>query len=337
MAKEKKRVQDNHVELGTVVPLVQPYVLMIDPSNICNHRCKFCPTGNSELIKATKRTQTLMDYDLYKKIINDIREFDEPIRVLRLYKEGEPLLNKKFPDMVSYAKDSGFVHRVDTTTNGICLNNNLNRQIVSAGLDQINISVNGVNSEQVDFYTRTQINFDQYVANIRDLYEHKGDTEIYIKAIKDNLSEEEQEKFLEIFDPICDRIFLERLSPAWPSFLFDSSIPMKYEAGNYGQEVLERSICPYIFYIMVINSDGKASYCVGDWKHCLIAGDTKNESLRSIWQGINLNKARLDHVEGNRACNSPFCASCEVVKYGTLDNLDPFKDEILLRLKKVTI
>lgn len=332
MAEFKRKTTDTHIELGTVVPLAQPFVLLVDPSNLCNHKCKFCPSGNLRLIKETGRKQTFLDFDLYKKIINDIKDFEEPIKVLRLYKEGEPLLNPHFSDMVKFAKDSNLVKRIDTTSNGLCLNKDLNRKIVGAGLDQINISVNGVSSKQIEFYTRTKVDFDQYVKNIEDLYKNRGSLEIYVKCIKENLNEEEERKFFDIFGPISDRIFLEHLSPVWPEHECDADVQVEYSTGHYGQQIIERKICPYIFYMMVVNSDGTSSFCVGDWKHCLIAGNLNYQSLKEVWLGDILNQARLQHVMGNRGLTSEFCKNCEVVKYATLDNLDPYQDEILKRM-----
>ena len=330
----KQRIQDNHIELGTVVPMNQPFVLLVDPSNICNLKCRFCPGGDNQLIKSTGRKQTLLDFDLYKKIIQDVKEFSEPIRTLRLYKEGEPLLNPMFPEMVSYARHSGLVRRIDTTSNGVALNKELNRKIVDAGLDQINISVNGVNSMQYNQFCNATINFEEYVSNIRDLYEHKGDLTIYIKAIKENMSEEEQKQFLEIFTPISDRIYFEHLSPAWPEFNLEKWGSIKKKVGNYGQEPIKRSICPYIFYIQVINSDGTASFCVGDWPHCKLAGDVRKQSLYQLWHSHILNEARRDMVY-RHISEIPFCNKCEVIQYGTLDNLDPYVDDIKKRMESL--
>lgn len=330
-AKIKYRVNiENHVKLGDVVPIESPYVLLIDPSNLCNFKCKFCPTGNKELIKSTGRYQGLLDFNLYKKIVDDLKEFSEPIRVLRLYKEGEPLVNPDFANMIKYAKNSGLVKRIDTTTNGALLNPKLNREIIKAGLDQINISVNGVSSEQIYYYTNTKVDFDEYVRNIKDLYDNRGDCEISIKSIEENLTPDEQKKFFDIFGEISNRIVLEHLSPAWPQFEF-SDIKMKFTSGNYGQEIIERKVCPYIFYILVINSDGRASTCVGDWQNKLIVGDTRNQSIKEIWQGKLLNEHRINHLKGQRNLNN-FCGDCQVVSHGTLDNLDEYADAILKRM-----
>lgn len=321
---------ENHVELGKVVPLKQPYVLLIDPSNLCNFKCKFCPTGNKELIKSTGRYQGLLDFDLYKKVIDDLKEFSEPIRVLRLYKEGEPLVNPNFAKMIKYAKESGFVKKIDTTSNGALLNPKLNGEIIEAGLDQINISVNGISSEQIYYYTNTKVDFSEYVKNIRDLYENRGNCEISIKSIKENLTPDEQKRFFDIFGEISNRIVLENLSPAWPQFEF-TDIKMEFNSGNYGQEIIERKVCPYIFYIMVLNSDGRASTCVGDWPNKLIVGDSRIQSIKEIWQGKLLNEHRINHLKGKRNLNS-FCGDCQVVSHGTLDNLDKYSDDILKRM-----
>ncbi|MCI8858238.1 MAG: radical SAM protein [Lachnospiraceae bacterium] len=330
MGQNKTRLTDNRNELGQKTPLKQPYVLLIDPSNLCNLRCCFCPSGNIELIKSTKRIQTMMDFKLYQKIIDDTSEFESPIKVLRLYKEGEPLINPNFADMIQYAKSSKNILRVDTTTNGILLNPELNRKIVAAGLDQINISVNGINEEQIYKYCRVKIDFKQYVQNIRDLYENRNGCEIYIKSIKENLSEEEQQKFHEIFGEISDRIFLERISPAWPGFKFDN-LEMKFETGNYGQAIEDRTVCPYLFYIMVVNSDGQVTTCVGDWRHRQILGDTKKQSLKEIWYGEQMKSYWKNHLTGNKDVYE-MCKCCEVIKYGCFDNIDNEAKEILKRL-----
>ena len=129
----KTRLAENaRQNLGNVIPLATPYVLLVDPSNICNIRCRWCPSGHDALIKNSKRPQKIMEFELFKSIIDNLNQFGTAIKVLRLYKEGEPLLNPKFPEMVSYAKHSGYVNRIDTTTNGVLLNPELNQKIMPA-------------------------------------------------------------------------------------------------------------------------------------------------------------------------------------------------------------
>ncbi|MBU4009615.1 MAG: radical SAM protein, partial [Proteobacteria bacterium] len=94
----------NRTKLETVIPLTVPFIINVDPSDACNFQCKFCPTGDRKLMKKTPgRNHGIMDFELYKKIIDDICEFDKPIKVLRLYKDGEPLLNPRLAEMIRYA------------------------------------------------------------------------------------------------------------------------------------------------------------------------------------------------------------------------------------------
>ena len=107
-AKQIPRIDiHDRLELKNALPLRTPYVIYIDPSDTCNFRSKFCPSGNVELMKKTRgRGHGPMDFEVYKGIIDSLQDFPDPIRVIRLYKEGEPLVNPRFADMVRYAKRS---------------------------------------------------------------------------------------------------------------------------------------------------------------------------------------------------------------------------------------
>lgn len=105
-AKIKPRMDlENRTKLETGIPFSVPFIINVDPSDLCNFKCKFCPSGDIELMKKVGRSLKNMDFELYKKIINDICEFEKPIKVLRLYKDGEPLLNPRLADIVKYAKE----------------------------------------------------------------------------------------------------------------------------------------------------------------------------------------------------------------------------------------
>ena len=102
--------------LETVIPLSTPFVVFADPASSCNFKCTFCPTGHRDMIAETGRYQGVMKFEAVQKIIGDFADFDMPIKVLRMYRDGEPLLNKRFADMVTYAKKSGHVDYIETTT-----------------------------------------------------------------------------------------------------------------------------------------------------------------------------------------------------------------------------
>lgn len=332
-AQIKPRINlEGRTALETVIPLSTPFVLFVDPASICNFRCAFCPTGDHELIRSTGRWQGVMNFDLFKKVIDDLAEFDQPLKVLRLYKDGEPLLNPRFPDMIRYAKQSGRVKYVDTTTNGYLLTPEKSVQLVEAGLDRINISVDGLSDEQFLKFTRTRVDFAQYVQNIRYLYEHRGACEICIKMPGDDLTEADKKRFFDTFGDYADRISLENFAPCWPEFDVEERTGIEIKAGIYNNPVQDVQTCPYIFYSLSVNSDGTVSLCFLDWGRKLIVGDIRKQSLRSIWTGEELFQHQLAHLEGRRKDN-PTCAACGQLSHCLADNIDPHAGMLLERLK----
>lgn len=312
-AELKPRIDlDNRTKLETVIPLSTPYLVFLDPSDICNAKCSFCPTGTGEA-KKYKKAQ-LMEWELYKKIIGDLVAMPEVIKTLRLYMMGEPLLNPRFPDMVRYAKDTKRFGQIDTTTNGLLLDTKLIQWLSVSELDKIFISV-------PQGYTQ------EYVSNVIYLRLNSS-MQIYVKIIGDGMLEVDKQRFLDDFEQFCDRIFIEYLSPCWP----DSELKIEGEVGIYGQPLTPApKICPYPFYSLSINSDGTVSLCFLDWQRKLFLGDLKQQSFSEIWNGDLLRDYRRMMLRGDR-CRHPICGECGQLSYGAPDNIDKFAAEIFGRL-----
>lgn len=332
-AKFKPRIdKENRTKLETVIPLRTPFIVNIDPSDACNFQCKFCPTGDRELMRRTEgRILRLMDFDLYKKIIDDIGEFEDKVKVIRLYKDGEPLLNPHFADMVRYAKQSGCCERVDTTTNASLLTREKSDQIIAAGLDRINISIEGVHERHYEEFSGYKINYRELVDNIRYFYEHKTNTEMIVKTNGDVLTGEERKQFLETFGDITDGIFIESIMDCWPTFE-QTKVQINETRGIYGQEIREVSVCPYVFYSIAVNSDGTASLCFLDWSRKLVIGDCRKEKIRDIWLGDALKEYQLMFLKGERKTH-PICAECGQLRQGQPDDIDRFSDELIRRIE----
>ncbi len=331
-AQIKPRIElENRTRLEEVIPLRTPFVIFVDPADTCNFKCKFCPTGDRDLMKKTPgRNFGIMDFELYKKIIDDICEFEEPIKVLRLYKDGEPLLNPHFADMVKYAKDKGCAERIDTTTNASLLTKEKSLRIIEAGLDRINISIYGVDNYQYRNFSGYDIDFDKLVDNIRFFYENRKQCKVLIKINGDILSEEEKEKFYNIFGDISDFIFIEHIMPCWPEFEL-KDVTVNTELGIYGQEILEAKVCPYVFYSFSINSDGSVSLCFIDWHRKLIIGNVQNETVKNVWFGENIKKYQKMFLKMKRKSH-PVCKYCGQLTHGMPDNIDMFANELISKI-----
>ena len=327
--------QKNRTPLQDVIPIGTPFVLFLDPSSRCNFRCNFCPTGNKELLKQSSRQNVLLDYGLFTKIIDDLEEFDGRLKVLRLYKDGEPFLNPRLADMVRYAKQSDKILSVDTTTNGSLLTPERALPVAEAGIDQINISLDGMSDEQFKDFTHTKVDFAEYRKNIKTLFDNRGDCKILIKTVKEILTPDTEKLFFDYFSPIADKIFVEHVAPCWPEFDVTEKVDASLETGIYGQPIAPVDTCPYVFYSMSINADGRASVCFLDWKHDLIVGDANTESVKAIWNSEAMNRYRLDFLKGERE-RMPFCKDCMQLAYGMADNIDEYRDVLYEKVSRHT-
>ncbi|MFQ6112837.1 MAG: radical SAM/SPASM domain-containing protein [bacterium] len=141
-----------------------PFILTVEPTNVCNLKCPLCVTGNSRMTRKTG----LMDFETFKKIID---EAGDRIFYLLLYQQGEPFINKEFLRFVEYAKRKRVF--VTTSTNGHYLDSETAQRTVASRLDSIIISIDGADQETYESY-RKGGNLSKVLEGIENLlYERK--------------------------------------------------------------------------------------------------------------------------------------------------------------------
>ncbi len=329
-AKIGTRYHKNRTELQTVIPLSTPFILYLDPSSACNLSCKFCPCGGAhkDLWTEEKRGSIgVMDFDLYKKIIDDCQGFSEKIKVLRLYKEGEPLVNKRLPEMIEYAYRSGKFETIDFTTNGTLLYPELNRKLVDAGLSRINISVEALDAGGYKEISGVELDYDRFIDNIRDLYEHRGNCRIFIKTMADHIDRDMEERFYGLFGDICDEIAIEHIANCWPGFENTTEQVNVYHGEGYKEYV----VCPRIFYILTVNANGTVSHCIVDWNYKGIIGDARKQSVVDLWNSKEYQDIRLAHLNCRRR-EITLCKDCMEIESAAVDNIDEYREMLLERM-----
>jgi radical SAM protein with 4Fe4S-binding SPASM domain len=334
-AQLKPRISlEGRTPLEAVIPLSTPFLVFVDPASSCNFKCTFCPTGHRDLIAATGRFQGVMKFDLFQKIVDDLGEFDKPIKVLRMYKDGEPFLNKRLAEMVAYARRAKYIESIDTTTNGTFLSPERVGPVLEAGIDKIHISVDGMTRETYRRFTGFDFDFDKLVQNVKWLYTNKGRCEVVVKIPSELITEVERQKFFDTFGNYCDRIFVENFAPCWPEFDVEKHTGVKITKGIYQQEISTTDTCPYIFYSYSVNSDGLVSSCFLDWGRKLVIGDVRRQSMKQIWNSERMNALRLQHLQGRRQENG-VCANCGQLTHCLPDNIDPYRPMLLEKFRQL--
>lgn len=328
-------VNQNRNALQDVIPLDTPYVVALDPCNICNFACKFCGIQTLKYEVEGAFAFKCMEFDLYKKIIDDISQMPNKLKMLRLAGNGEPLLNKDFCEMVRYASDVGVAECIETITNASCLNPELNQKLADSGLDRIRISIEALDDDGYKRITGKDVDFQSLVKNIGDLHKRcSGGCQIYVKTVNVSVPRrDDYEKFLQIFGDVCDRIFVDNVVPLWGEFEMDCAEFNMEGKGVHGQAIRKVEICPLPFYSLKIHPDGEVTMCCSDWKRRYVIGNLTRESFFDIWNGKKLREFWLDNARGKKE-KYDICRKCLTPAFDCTDFIDDYAEVIEKNLMK---
>jgi len=248
-----------------------PLHVDIELSSICNLRCPMCYTITEEFKK--KVNTTLMDYDLFMKIVDECASGG--VYSIRLSLRGEPFLHKQIVDCIRYAKQKK-IKEVSTLTNGVRLNEEMYREIMDAGIDWITISFDGMG----ETYERIRhpAKFDRSVEKIRNYQKIKKESG-YVKpvikvqsvlpAIQDDL-----QAFYKKFAPISDMVSVNPL--------------IDYSQDRTTLPKVQNFVCPQIFQRLVIGADGHCLICANDENEDILIGDAYKDSIYTLWHSNTL-------------------------------------------------
>lgn len=314
-------------KLADLLPLDTPLSVDFHPSTFCNIKCIFCMHSSTNPCYDNIKNK-FFDFELFKKVINNMKDFPQKIKSLHFCGFGEPLMNKNIIEMIKYAKDTDIAEKIDMNTNGILFNKDISNNIINAGLDFIRISVDGLSNEDFKEYTGTDVDFKKYIENLTYLYNNRKNTRIYIKTIDFIVdTEEKKEFFYKTFEPICDTINIENYVECFS----DTKGKDKLKNLNLTQrgEVLEeQNCCAQPFFKMEILPDGNVLPCC-EAKIPIILGNVKDDSVVNIWNSKILNEFRLKMLKGVKFANK-LCADCPFIKACNFssDNIDSEADRL---------
>lgn len=111
-----------------------PYKLGVEASSRCNLKCPLCPR-TSDL----NRSVGDMEFGRFKKMIDKMAPY---LFQVRFHGLGEPTLNRRLAEMIEYAHKKGIF--TNFHTNGHFLTEELINELISSGLDEINIALDGL-------------------------------------------------------------------------------------------------------------------------------------------------------------------------------------------------
>ena len=161
-----------------------PRSIYIEPTSRCNEFCQQCP--RTLLSREDDRD---LSFDKFRYIVDQFPVLERVV----LHGLGEPLLNKELPRMIRYLKDRGTY--VLFNSNGIALTPRCGQALISAGLDEYRLSMDGSTPETYASVRGVDA-FDKIWRNMRALIEmqkaqdaSKPAVSLWFTAMRENLHE----------------------------------------------------------------------------------------------------------------------------------------------------
>lgn len=300
--------------LADVIPLETPYAITIFPIYACNFKCNYCIYSLEKGQRGYVSDVISMDFELYKKCIDDMMGFSEKLKVLHFIGYGEPLLHKDIDKMIQYAVKKNVAESIDIVSNGALLTPELSQKLINSGLNTLRISLQGLNDKTYKAVANVEIDFDKFINNIEYFYSHRNKTRLHIKIIDTGLSDIEKKKFFKTFENICDTIAIEQLVPVANSIDYEKFHEHNnFEKNVTGIEIAESKICPQPFYFMQIYPDGKCIPCCAI-ERPVVVGDINEESIAEIWNNKKSHEFRKLQIN-KRNENNAICAKCQHYKF----------------------
>ena len=317
-------------DMRQAAPLPFPLTVHIETTNVCNFRCVHCPTGMADYAEQAGYYQH-MPMELYRKIIADMVEFGEPVKSLKMYHLGEPLLNRNLATMIRMAREAGITERIEITSNCALLTRERAIELLDCGLEYLRVSVYGTEDAVHAALTKSKANPRQILENVRQLKalrDERGLRTPFLIAQTLAQSPEENARFKELWSPVVDEVSLE-----YPHD-WNGVGNAQFTTSSQGRDwdacfPQQKQACAFPFYTLAVRANGSVVTCCVDWNGGTTVGDVRHQSLLEIWRGERLLKLQMMHLERRRHENSS-CANCTAL-YRSPDSVDELSSAELKR------
>ena len=273
-----------------------PLCINIETTNVCNLDCIMCPR-TVLIARGTFAPIGLMNFDLYRKIIDEGEKYNLPS--VKLQYLGEPLVHRDLAKQIRYAKDAGVLD-VMFNTNATLLTEEKSHEILEAGIDAIFFPFDSMDP---DTYNKIRLgaSFDKVVENIVRFIE--------IKNAKGYDHVHTRTSLTVIEHDIDD---LEKFKEFWLDYVDAVGFGIYHDLNEDGcldSPYVPEFVCAQPFQRLFIMWDGVATPCCTDENRYYKMGDVNKESVHSVWHGPKARALRDAHLD-RKYKEIDICAKC---------------------------
>lgn len=321
-------------ELHCILPLSTPLLLEFHPTHICNFRCNYCIQSSEKGFAGGKPFQREhMKWEVFELLVNQLKAFPEQIKMVSCAGMGEPLMHPRIVDMVRLFKQSGAVKKVQIITNASLLTHDLARSLLDAGLDQLKVSLQGIDTEMYQKVAKSKVDWNTIYDSIRHFSEIKGDCKLSVKIGDSALRDGEETRFYDLFGDICDAVGIEHIYNMWSVNGVNVADSLKDSSQTvWGLEPREIRVCRQRFTTFDVLPDG--TFCLGGCHRRFgFEHNIQEVPVAEQWNSSGANKVRCDMLVNGRQGDA-LCRICEggSQNWHPEDLLEGHEQEILDRM-----
>jgi MoaA/NifB/PqqE/SkfB family radical SAM enzyme len=278
-----------------------PAYFEIETVNACNARCPMCTIEDWH-----RHTPTMKDA-LFDKIAGELGDNADKVKRVSLYRDGEPLLDKKLPQRIRTLKQRG-IRQVAISTNVSLLDAERASAILEAGIDLVILSIDSLDKDVFEAI-RVRLDHGEVMANalrfiaLRDRI--RPSTQIWVRMIRQQSNYDEWPRFEAFWRAKLaahDRVNYHNLHN-WGSQL------QGFQAVSVSSE--PKLPCVALWSLMVIFADGRVPLCNVDYDDKFPLGNVASHSIAEVWRGPALASRRLCHMAGDKGAIA-ICGDCNV-------------------------
>ena len=278
-----------------------PRFFEIETINACNAHCPMCT------IESWTRHSPIMSMDLFTKIADEIGEYTDQVHRVSLFKDCEPLLDKKLSQRIALLKECG-VKNVAIHTNVSLLDEKRGKAILEAGLDEITLSIDSLDKEVFE-EIRKGLSLEVVLENAIKFIELRNrirpQSQIKVRMIKQDSNRDEWEAYEAFWQGKLaphDRCFTRNIHN-WGGQL---------EGHKHVAESLQPQVpCLSLWSAMVIFADGDVPMCTVDFNNTYPTGSVLKNTIKELWDSPVMVERRQTHMEHRRGV-FPSCRTCNV-------------------------
>jgi MoaA/NifB/PqqE/SkfB family radical SAM enzyme len=272
-----------------------PPLVSVETSALCNADCLYCTRGHME------RKLGVMPMELFRGLADEAAGRADML----LSGFGEPLVDKGLEEKVEYAKRAG-VEYVSFFTNASLLAPERARALVDAGLDGVDLSIDGASADSFN-RVRRGLDFDEVYENVEYLASLRRNGRPFIRLNTLVLPETEDEKELvrKTFGALTDRIVFRR-PESWAEQI---DLPPEVETPHIERPTACREPCIHLWCQINVYWDGTVPICCRDFDAKVRLGNAADSSIAEIWRAEPLRSYREKHL-AKEFDDVPLCNEC---------------------------